>query len=37
VVLTLIPGQPAAPAVVLGLVLWFVLTARHDLAPPPER
>jgi hypothetical protein len=36
-VLTLIPGAPAAPAVVLGLVLWFVLTGRHDLAPPPGR
>ncbi|MGH3233117.1 MAG: hypothetical protein ACRDOH_07650, partial [Streptosporangiaceae bacterium] len=36
-VLNLIPGQPAAPADVLGLVLWFVLTGRKDLAPPPER
>ena len=36
-VLNLIPGQPAAPADVFGLVLWFVLTGRKDLAPPPER
>jgi hypothetical protein len=36
-VLQLIPGSPAAPADVLGLVLWFVLTGRKDLAPPPER
>jgi hypothetical protein len=37
VVLQLIPGSPAAPADVLGLALWFVLTGRRDLAPPPER
>jgi hypothetical protein len=37
VVLQLIPGTPAAPADVLALVLWFVLTGRKDLAPPPER
>jgi hypothetical protein len=37
IVLQLIPGTPAAPADVLGLVLWFVLTSRKDLAPPPER
>jgi len=36
-VLALIPGTPAAPADVGGLVLWFVLTGRRDLAPPPER
>ncbi len=36
-VLHLIPGSPAAPADVLGLILWFVLTGRRDLAPPPER
>jgi hypothetical protein len=36
-VLQLIPGSPAAPADVLGMVLWFVLTGRRDLAPPPER
>lgn len=37
VVLQLIPGNPAAPADVTGLVLWFLLTGRSDLAPPPER
>ena len=37
VVLQLIPGQPAAPALVTGLIIWFVLTGRSDLAPPPER
>ena len=36
-VLQLIPGSPAAPADVIGLVLWFVLTGRRDLAPQPER
>ncbi len=36
-VLALIPGQPAAPALVAGLILWFALTARSDLAPPPRR
>src|SRR5262249_58037327 len=36
-VLNLIPGSPAAPADLLGLAIWFVLTGRHDLAPPPER
>jgi len=35
VVLQLIPGNPAAPADVTGLVLWFLLTGRSDLAPPP--
>jgi hypothetical protein len=30
-------GQPSGPAVVTGLVTWFVLTARGDLAPPPGR
>ncbi len=34
-VLNLIPGQPAEPAVITGLILWFVLTSRGDLAPPP--
>ena len=37
IVLQLVPGTPAAPADVLGLVIWFVLTGRKDLAPPPER
>ena len=36
-VLNLLPGQPSGPAVVTGLVTWFVLTARGDLAPPPGR
>jgi hypothetical protein len=36
-VLRLIPGSPAAPADVAGLALWFVLTGRSDLAPPPRR
>ncbi|MBV9382077.1 MAG: hypothetical protein JOY82_08810 [Streptosporangiaceae bacterium] len=36
-VLALIPGQPAAPAVITGLITWFVLTGRGDLAPPPRR
>ena len=36
-VLQLIPGTPAALADVLALALWFVLTGRKDLAPPPER
>jgi hypothetical protein len=34
-VLALIPGQPAAPALVTGLITWFLLTSRSDLAPPP--
>ena len=37
VVLQLIPGTAAAPADICGLVLWFVLTGRRDLAAPPER
>jgi hypothetical protein len=36
-VLQLIPGSAAAPADVTGMALWFVLTGRKDLAPPPER
>lgn len=36
-VLTLIPGQPAAPAVITGLIIWFLLTGRADLAPPPGK
>jgi hypothetical protein len=35
--LTVIPGTPSAPAVVAGAALWWVLTARSDLAPPPGR
>lgn len=37
IVLQLIPGSPAVPADILGLIIWFVLTGRKDLAPPPER
>jgi hypothetical protein len=36
-VLALIPGQPSAPADVAVLIIWFALTGRKDLAPPPER
>jgi hypothetical protein len=36
-VLALIPGQASGPAVVTGLIVWFILTARADLAPPPGR
>ena len=36
-VLQLIPGQPARPADIAGLIVWFALTGRKDLAPPPER
>jgi hypothetical protein len=35
-VLNLIPGQPAEPAVITGLIIWFVLTSRGDLAPRPR-
>ena len=34
---TLIPGNPAAPAVAAGAVLWLAFTAHGDLAPPPGR
>jgi hypothetical protein len=37
VVLQLIPGTTAAPADITGVILWFVLTGRRDLAPRPER
>jgi hypothetical protein len=37
VVLRLVGGQPAGPAVVTGIITWFVLTGRGDLAPPPGR
>ena len=36
-VLQLIPGTAAAPADITGLITWFALTGRKDLAPPPER
>jgi curved DNA-binding protein CbpA len=35
--LQLIPGSAAAPADVIGIGLWFVLSGRRYLAPPPER
>ena len=35
--LHLVAGQPAAPALATGVAMWFLLTARSDLAPPPER
>ena len=37
VVLRLIPGTTAAPADITGLITWFALTGRRDLASPPER
>jgi hypothetical protein len=36
-VVHLLPGQPSGPAVITGLITWFLLTARGDLAPPPGR
>ena len=36
-VVHLLPGEPSGPAVVTGLITWFVLTGRGDLAPPPGR
>ena len=36
-VLQLIPGMAAALADITGLITWFVLTGRRDLAAPPER
>jgi hypothetical protein len=36
-VVGLLPGQPSGPAVVTGLVIWFLFTGRGDLAPPPGR
>ena len=37
VILRLIPGTAAAPADITGMALWFALTARSDLAPPPRK
>ena len=37
VVIRLVGSQPAGPAVVTGIITWFVLTGRGDLAPPPGR
>jgi hypothetical protein len=34
---TVIPGTPSAPAIAAGCALWWVLTSRGDLAPPPGR
>jgi hypothetical protein len=33
----LTPGTPSAPAVAAGCALWWLLSARADLAPPPGR
>ncbi len=33
----LVPGTPSAPAAASGCALWWLLTARADLAPPPGR
>ena len=30
------PAQPAVPALITGALTWLLLTARQDLAPPPE-
>jgi curved DNA-binding protein CbpA len=27
--------MPATPALIAGVLTWLLLTARHDLAPPP--
>jgi hypothetical protein len=27
--------MPATPALIAGFLTWLLLTARHDLAPPP--
>jgi hypothetical protein len=35
--LTVIPGTASAPAIVAGAALWWALTARSDLTPPPGR
>jgi hypothetical protein len=32
-----VPGTASAPAVAAGCALWWLLTARADLAPPPGR
>jgi hypothetical protein len=29
-------SQPAEPALITGALTWLLLTARQDLAPPPE-
>ena len=35
--LTVIPGNPSAPAAAAGTILWWALTVRGDLAPPAGR
>jgi hypothetical protein len=32
-----VPATPAVPAIAAGCGLWWLLTARADLAPPPGR
>ena len=34
---TTVTGTPAAPGIAAGAALWWILTARADLAPPPGR
>jgi curved DNA-binding protein CbpA len=29
-------SEPATPALITGALTWLLLTARHDLAPPPD-
>jgi curved DNA-binding protein CbpA len=36
-VVAVIPGNPAVPAVAAGAFLWLAFTAPGDLAPPPGR
>lgn len=31
-----VPGTPAAPAIEAAAALWLALTARYELAPPPQ-
>jgi hypothetical protein len=33
----LAPGRPAGLATATGILTWFLLTSRADLAPPPGR
>jgi hypothetical protein len=33
--IALVGLAPATPALITGAVTWLLLTARHDLAPPP--
>ena len=34
---TVTAGTPSAPATAVGCLLWWAVTARGDLAPPPGR